>query len=333
MKTNVKMKELKVIKENECTEEIESNESNESNEDNECNEENTILHQFFTTNYSVSTILKYYFPRANLLKISTNIVNNKNWESSKYYNEHKNNTKPVISILNELKSKANKHQVIGKKFHRMAELIYYKNFNIKSFLLTYKKKPHNSDIMVLENLYKSFQSFLISTNNVWEILYTEYQIEHNIEHNTIYGRVDAIFNYVDYPSKKNYFGLIQEYYHLIRKGIINNNIIENKYLVKDPTKKNIVLVDWKCTDKSIFTIHHNNSKPLSFLHYYMKNTNYNKHTIQLNIYKYILEQNYNFIVNEMFIYVIDPYTYKYKIIPIIFIKNNIIKYLLKDFLN
>lgn len=233
---------------------------------------------------------------------------------SEIINYYFNNKKNMIST----------NKSLGYLFHKIISLylILKTEFDIDYFTRVYNITDYNKYVLI--NLLNKTLTFLDNKNN-WRLMF----IEQNINHNNVYGKPDIILEY-NYLNYNNYFFLISQYYYIIREGILNHNILDEK-LYNLNNRKRIILIDWKCYFRqNIFkTIY---SKLNHILNNNLSHTMYNKTMLQMNIYKYILETNYNFQVSEMYIYLIDPSTFNYKLIPILNIKSEFINFLLEYFI-
>jgi hypothetical protein len=231
-----------------------------------------------------------------------------------YYFNNNNNIKIISSTRG-----------IGFLFHKIISLylILKKEFNLEYFSRIYNITDNDKYILI--NLLNKTLTFLNKKNN-WKLMF----IEENINYNNIYGKPDIILEY-KFMNFSNYFFLITQYYYNIRTGILNFNILEDTAYYNYYNKKKIILIDWKCYfNQNIFKSLYNN------MNHILKNnilyTTYNKTMIQMNIYKYILETNYDFYVSEMYMYLIDPITFKYQLIPILNLKRDFIVFLIENFI-
>lgn len=227
--------------------------------------------------------------------------------------------------FNNKNNKIFTNRSLGFLFHKLISLylILKSKFDIEYFTKTYNITEYNKYILI--NLLNKTLTFLDNNNNHWRLMF----IEQNINYNNIYGKPDIIFepNYLNYNS---YFFLISQYYYIIKEGIFNHNILDEKSYNHNNRKK-IILIDWKCYFKqNIFKTMY--SKLNHILNNNLSHTMYNKAMLQMNIYKYILETKYDFYVSEMYIYLIDPSTFNYKLIPILNIKREFIIFLLEYFI-
>lgn len=228
-----------------------------------------------------------------------------------YFN--KNNTKVTNSIN------------LGFIFHRLINLylIMKNNFDLNYFLNNNNLNENEKYILI--NLFYKTLNF-IDNKIDWKLMVTE----QNINYNNIYGKPDIIFEY-KYFNYNNYFFLLSQYYCNIFSGIINYNILEESAIQNSNNKKKIILIDWKCYfNQNIFR--HCKNKMNYLLNNNIFYTNYNKFLIQMNIYKYILENNYNFIVSEMYIYLLNPKTFGFQLIPILTLKKDFIIFLIDNFI-
>lgn len=233
---------------------------------------------------------------------------------SEIINYYFNNKKNIICT----------NKSLGYLFHKIISLylISKTEFDIDYFMKIYNITDYHKYILI--NLLNKTLTFLDNKNN-WRLMF----IEQNIRHHNIYGKPDIIFEY-NYLNYNNYFFLISQYYYIIREGIFNHNILDEK-IYNFNNRKRIILIDWKCYFRqNIFKPIYN--KLNHVLNNNLSNTTYNKIMLQMNIYKYILEYNYNFHVSEMYIYLIDPSTFNYKLIPILNIKQEFINFLLEYFM-
>lgn len=215
---------------------------------------------------------------------------------------------------------------IGYLFHKIISLylISKQEFNLEYFYKLYNINRDNEKY-ILFNLLNKTLAFLDDNNNNWELMF----IEKDINHNNIYGKPDIILKY-KYINYSNYFFLMSQYYYNIHTGILNDNILEKGLYDYYSNRKKIILIDWKCYYKqNIFKILCN--KLNYILKYNILYTTYNRAMIQMNIYKYILETNYDFYVTEMYIYLIDPNTFNYQLIPILNLKKDFILFLIENF--
>lgn len=83
----------------------------------------------------------------------------------------------------------------------------------------------------------------------------------------------------------------------------------------------LVMVDWK-RSKNISTFSYNKQKGKGVL-FYLNDCNYIHYALQQNIYKYILEKNYNVIIKDMFLLHINPSNFKRNLIKLPNMQNEV----------
>lgn len=233
-----------------------------------------------------------------------------------YFNIYPKN--PVLPVSQK--------KYIGLFIHKILNLYYKynKDFNIVYFLNSNEKifneEEKNKIIFIIEKLKKNL------IEKKWKILYHET----NFFYNNLFGKPDAIYIFNDEFYLSRFSSLLIKYFYNIKSNCVNKNIFLNNIEKKiyDKEKKNIILIDWKCSNRDIFFCNY------SFSNYYLKNffynTLYNKFLIQMNIYKYILEKN-KFKVMEMYICLLNIDNSSIKFIPIYFLKQDFIENLINNF--
>lgn len=83
----------------------------------------------------------------------------------------------------------------------------------------------------------------------------------------------------------------------------------------------LIMVDWK-RSKNISTFSYNKQKGMGVL-FYLNDCNYIHYALQQNIYKYILEKNYNVKIKEMYLLHINPSNYKRNLIKLPDMQNEV----------
>lgn len=242
--------------------------------------------------YSVSEILLYYF---NIYPLSNLVISKKNY--------------------------------IGMFIHKLLSLYYkYNNeFNGLTFLNTYSNIFNNDEKNKILDLTNKLKDIL--KKKKWEILF----FEQNFFYNNLYGKPDAIYTYNKNLSLNFFSSLLVKYFYNIKSSCINKNFFLNSIKKKEyiEDKNNIILIDWKCSNRNIFL--HECSLTNNFLKKNFYNTLYNKFLIQMNIYKYILEKN-NYKVIEMYVCLMNIDNSNIDFIPIYCLDNKFIENIINNFL-
>lgn len=90
--------------------------------------------------------------------------------------------------------------------------------------------------------------------------------------------------------------------------------------------RKVAIFDWKCSKEIKYTNPYGNARaPIE----YLKDCNYNHYSLQLNLYKFLLEKNYNLQVVEMNLVVIHSINEKALIVPITDMQKEIRRMLIK----
>jgi len=282
---------------------------------------------------SVSDILKFYFNLSDY-DMET-IFNNKNDSTD-------SNGIEVVKTINSSKKKNDislntwKQQInrrckrntdIGKKIHTMIES-YYNNEKFN-----YHVPRH------IYCLFTTFLDFNKKLKKTFNIIHCEKNFSMLIpEKNLVlFAKPDAIFQSIS--LKNNILFKVKCYCeqcfkeeieeHFIR-NILDRNIIEcrkSELLYSCPLdlspsqKKEIILFDWKYCKPLIYQ----DSIPAKgLLSSLMYNNKYSSAVVQLNIYRYILEENYDYNIKNMFLCFIQSNN-QWEIQPLIYLKKEVIK--------
>lgn len=89
--------------------------------------------------------------------------------------------------------------------------------------------------------------------------------------------------------------------------------IDMLFAVDVADRRKVAIFDWKCSKEIKFTNPYGNARaPLE----YLKDCNYNHYSLQLNLYKYLLEKNYDLQVVEMNLVVIHSNNKEALLVPI-----------------
>lgn len=284
---------------------------------------------------SVSTLVNYFF------KYDQSYIAEKKLQNIKCL--CKSECDCYKENFNNLIEKWNKNQNIKKgkgiSFHKMIENFYKNGITNKNIIHSYN--------------FINFLKYYFELDNIFKIKYIEENFILKINNLSIYGKPDAIFSYKNnfnnfntsnnyllkscfcsYCFKRNKIKIESDnpFLYNFYKDILDTDIIEciniNNY---DDKKEHIVIVDWKLSK-----ILQNNIKfnANHYLKNFFINNKYNKVLIQLNLYRYILENDSNFLVDNMFVLFIkdnDILGEFSQILPIIKLKKEFIENFILNF--
>tara|TARA_B100000963_G_C22635973_1_gene677634 strand:- start:2314 stop:3108 length:795 start_codon:yes stop_codon:yes gene_type:complete len=195
---------------------------------------------------SVTTFVHRLFPYFNEDKIIDNMMNGKNWKSSKYFNMTKQEIKEQWKV-NRIQSAS-----LGTSLHQFIED-------------TYNNKP------------LSPKQVLNSSNNIEYLYFKNFKEEHS-----------------HLKPFRSEWTVYDEYYKI--SGSIDMTFIDEN--------GEISIYDWKRSKK----IEQDNPfhKFAKFPNSDLDDNNYTHYCLQLNIYKFILEKNYDVKVKDMYLVALHP---------------------------